>query len=266
MSWDLERDGGVVVVHILGTKANVQNEVFFESLHAAFDRLESEFSDCAVVLTAEGSCFSAGLDFDSVFPIFASGDRDAITDWLRRYQAMNLRVWRFPRPTVAAINGHAYAGGLLTALTCDYRVAADGARFCMNEVPMGIAVPGVFLEIIRYAVGERAAALATLFGRGYGAQDAHRLGFVHDVTTAERLLPEALAMAGSVGPRAFAAYAATKCALQAAALERIETAAARLDEELPALVSSEASVQSRADRYAEVKGRAPSWAHGEPRP
>lgn len=266
MSWELQRDGDVVVVRISGTKANVQNDVFFDSFDVAFDRLESEFSGCAVVLTAEGSCFSAGLDFDSVFPIFASGDRDAIARWLRRYQAMNLRAWRFPRPTVAAINGHAYAGGMLTALTCDYRVAADGARFCMNEVPMGIAVPGVFVEIIRYAVGERAAALATLFGREYEAQDAHRLGFVHAVTTPDRLLPEALAMAGAVGPKAFAAYAATKRALQAAALERIETVAARLDEELPALVSSEASVQSRADRYAEVKGRAPSWAHAEPRP
>lgn len=266
MSWELQRDGDVVVVHISGTKANVQNDVFFDSFDVAFDRLESEFSGCAVVLTAEGSCFSAGLDFDSVFPIFASGDRDAIAGWLRRYQAMNLRAWRFPRPTAAAINGHAYAGGLLTALTCDYRIASDGARFCMNEVPMGIAVPGVFLEIIRYAVGERAAALATLFGREYEAQDARRLGFVDDVTSPERLLPEALAMAAAVGPNAFAAYAATKRALQAAALGRIETVAARLDEELPALVSGEASVRSRADRYAEVMGREPAWARGEPRP
>lgn len=265
MTWELRRDGDVVVVRIAGTKANVQNDVFIDSLDAAFDRLEAEFADCAVVLTAEGSCFSAGLDFDSVFPILASGDRAAIADWLRRYQAMNLRVWRFPRPTVAAINGHAYAGGLLTALTCDYRVAADGARFCMNEVPMGIAVPGVFVEIIRYALGERAAALAVLFGREYGAQDANRLGFVHDVTSPERLLPEALTMARAIEPKAFPAYAATKRALQAAALERIETVAARLDEELPALVSSKASVQSRADRYAEVKGRDASWAHAESR-
>lgn len=265
MNWELERDGDVVIVRIAGTKANVQNDVFFENLDTAFDRLEHEFADCAVVLTAEGSCFSAGLDFDSVFPIFAAGDPAAMADWLRRYQAMNLRVWRFPRPTVAAINGHAYAGGLLTALTCDYRLAADGARFCMNEVPIGMAVPAVFVEIIRYAVGDRGAALATLFGREYSAQDANRLGLVDDVTTPERLLAEAVAMAGAIRPNAFEAYATTKRALQAATLERIETVAARLDDEIAALFSSEASIQGRADRYAQIKGHGPTWAGGKTR-
>lgn len=266
MSWGIERDGNVVIVEMAGTKANVQNDVFFENLHAAFDRLERDFADCAVVLTARGSCFSAGLDFDSVFPIFASGDTVAMADWLRRYQATNLRLWRFARPTVAAINGHAYAGGLLTALTCDYRIAADGARFRMNEVPIGIAVPGVFVEIIRCAIGQRAAALMTLFGREYDAQQAHRLGLVDDVTGPEGLLPAAVGIARAIEPNAFEAYAATKRSLQAAALERIETVAARMDEELPALFSSKASIQGRAARYSEVRGHAPSWAEGRIRP
>ncbi len=261
MSWELVPDGDVVVVYMMGTKANVQNDVFFENLHDAFDRLERDFADCAVVLTARGSCFSAGLDFDSVFPLFASGDQATMAHWLRRYEAMNLRIWSFPRPTVAAINGHAFAGGLLTAFTCDYRVAADTARFCMNEVPMGIAVPATFVEIIRYAIGNRAATLTTLFGREYGAQEASRLGFVHDVTTPERLLPQALAMARAIGSNAFEAYAATKRALQSTALEHMRTVAARLDEGLPTLYSSQVSMQGRADRYAQVKGREPTWRH-----
>lgn len=262
MGWELVRDGDVVIVYMTGTKANVQNELFFENLHQAFDRLEHDFADCAVVLTARGSCFSAGLDFESVFPLFASDDQAAMAEWLRRYQAMNLRVWRFPRPTAAAINGHAYAGGLLIALTCDYRIAADGARLCMNEVRMGIPVPATFVEVIRYAVGDRGAALATLFGCEYGAQEANLLGLVHDVTTPEQLLSRAVAMVRAVGSNAFEAYAATKRALQSIALDNIETVAARLDEGLPALLSSQASVLGRADRYAEVKGREPSWPHG----
>jgi len=153
MSWTLERDGDVVVVRMTGTKANVQNDVFVADLHAAFDRLEREFPDCAVVLTSDGSCFSAGLDVDSAFALLASRDAVALGDWMRRYQSANLRVWRYPRPTVAAINGHAYAGGVITALDCDYRVAVQAARFSLNEVPIGIAMPAVYVELIRYAVG-----------------------------------------------------------------------------------------------------------------
>jgi enoyl-CoA hydratase/carnithine racemase len=183
MSWELERADDVVIVRMTGTKANVQNEVFFKDLHAAFDRLESEFTDCAVVLTSADACFSAGIDFESAFAILASSDHAMMADWIRRYQATNLRVWSYPRPTVAAINGHAYAGGVITALDCDYRVAADGVRFSLNEVPIGIAMPAVYVEIIRFAVGDPAAALTTLFGREYDTADALRLGFVHAVTT-----------------------------------------------------------------------------------
>ncbi len=260
VSWDLERVGDVVIVRMSGTKANAQNDVFFEALHAAFDRLESEFADCAVVLTSAETCFSAGIDFESAFAIIASSDLDMMAGWIRRYQATNLRVWRHPRPTVAAINGHAYAGGVITALDCDYRVAVEGSRFSLNEVPIGIPMPAIYIEIIRYAVGGPAAAVTTLFGLEYDTQDALRLGFVHSVTTPERLLTEAIAMARAVPPDALDAYAFSKRALQAAALERIETVAARLDEELPALLSSDDNVRVRARRYAEIKGHAPPWA------
>jgi hypothetical protein len=65
----------------------------------------------------------------------------------------------YPPPTVAAINGHAYAGGLITALGCDYRVASEGAlQFSLNEVPIGLPMPAVYCEIIKHAVGPRAAS------------------------------------------------------------------------------------------------------------
>jgi len=169
-------------------------------------------------------------------------------------------LWRYPRPTVAAINGHAYAGGVITALDCDYRVAAQGAQFSLNEVPIGIPMPATYVEIIRYAMGDSAAALTTLFGRVYDAHDAERLGFVHAVTSPDRLLSDALEMARAVPQDALDAYAFSKRALQAPALERIETAAARLDEELPPLLSSDANVRARARRYEEIRGQSPQWA------
>lgn len=260
VAWDLEAVDDVVIVRMTGTKANVQNEQFFDDLHAAFDRLESDFADCAVVLTSGESVFSAGLDFESAFTMLASRDLAALGEWIRRYQATNLRLWRYPRPTVAAINGHAYAGGVITALDCDYRVTAHGAQISLNEVPIGIPMPATYVEIIRYATIDSAAALTTLFGRVFDAREAERLGLVHAVASPDRLLDEALDMARAVPRDALEAYAFTKRALQAPALERIETTAAQLDEELPALLSSDANVRARARRYEEIRGESPKWA------
>ena len=261
MSWTIDRDRNVAVVWMRGTKANAQNEAFFADLHEAFDRLEGEFADCSVVLTAEGPIFSAGIDFESAFEKIASADHDAIADWVHTYEATNLRLWRHPRPTIAAVNGHAYAGGMITALDCDYRIAVEDARFSLNEVPIGIAMPAVYVEIIRYALGNHAAALSTLFGQVYSADEARRLGIVHTVTTPDRLVEHAIEMARTVPTDAFAAYGYSKQALQAPAERHIHEVAADADHELlPAILSADASVRLRAARYQEIKGRPPEWA------
>ena len=91
-----------------------------------------------IVLTGTGTRFSAGLDLREHFPLFA-GDRAAVASWFRDYRATNMRLFTYRRPTVAAVNGHAFAGGLITAAVCDHRVAvAEGVRFGLNEVPIGI--------------------------------------------------------------------------------------------------------------------------------
>ena len=128
MAWLIERRADhVALVTMTTNKANAQNPTFFDDLHRAFDRLESDFRDCAVVLTGTGRVFSAGIDFDYHFPLFARRSLAEVDAWFGTYRATNLRLFTYPRPTVAAINGHAYAGGLITALDCDLRIAADGA-------------------------------------------------------------------------------------------------------------------------------------------
>ena len=107
-------------------KVNAQNPAFFADLHAAFDRLEAKFGDCAVVLTGTGAVFSAGLDLDHHFALFARRSLKEIDASFDAYRATNLRLFTYPRPTVAAINGRAYAGGLITALDCDHRIASEG--------------------------------------------------------------------------------------------------------------------------------------------
>src|SRR5215467_4349127 len=92
-------------------KVNVQNDRFFADLHDAFDRLERDFNPYPIVLTGQGDVFSAGIDFQYSFNVFGSGDLTKIREWYRNYRATNLRIFQYPRPTVAAVNGHAIAGG-----------------------------------------------------------------------------------------------------------------------------------------------------------
>ena len=193
MAWDIEVLDECAVVRMNTNKVNVQNDLFFADLHGAFNRLEREFSDLPVVLTGQGDVFSAGIDFQYSFGIFGSGNHDTIRQWYRTYRETNLRIFQYPRPTVAAVNGHAIAGGLITALDCDFRVAArKPARFGLNEVPIGIPMPAAYVEIIKYALGEQIAALATLRGKLCELEEASRLGFFHEVVEPDKLLATAI--------------------------------------------------------------------------
>ena len=103
MDWTIERRAGhVALVTMRTNKANAQNPTFFDDLHRAFDQLEADFNDCGVVLTGTGRVFSAGLDFDYHFPLFARRAAKEVDAWFEAYRATNLRIFTYPRPTVAA--------------------------------------------------------------------------------------------------------------------------------------------------------------------
>jgi enoyl-CoA hydratase/carnithine racemase len=115
---------------------------------------------------------------------------------------------------VAAINGHAYAGGLITALGCDYRIVSEGAlQFSLNEVPIGIPVPAVYCEIIKHAVGPRAASELALFGQVYDLGAALKMGVIGKTAAPGRLLDEAVAWAALVPPNCYPAYTFAKTRL-----------------------------------------------------
>ena len=261
MPWTIERQHPHVAVVTMNTnKVNAQNPAFFADLHAAFDRLEAEFSECAVVLTGSGAVFTAGLDLDHHFPLFARRSIEEIDAWFDAYRATNLRLFTYPRPTVAAINGHAYAGGLITALDCDHRIACEGSlQFSLNEVPIGIPMPAVYCEIIKHAIGPRAAFELTLFGQVYDLASAIRFGIVQATVA-----PDDCWVPPSLGPPwcqpdCYAAYAFSKRALQATTMAAIDNAA-RLDRDcLSRGMSDLGSISAHARRYRELKGRDITW-------
>jgi enoyl-CoA hydratase len=256
MAWDIEVVEGCAVVRMNTNKVNVQNERFFADLHGAFDRLEREFTELPVVLTGQGDVFSAGIDFQYSFEIFGSGSHDRIRQWYRDYRATNLRLFQYPRPTVAAINGHAIAGGLITALDCDFRVAAaKPATFGLNEVPIGIPMPAAYVEIIKYALGAHVGALATLRGKLYDLDEATRLGFFHEVVPPDQLLTTAIGYARCIAPDCNTAYAMSKKALQDDVMRQIETRMTALDESLPAGMSDPGNRRAQDRRRREIMRR-----------
>jgi len=253
MAWDIEVVDGCAVVRMNTNKVNVQNSPFFSDLHRAFDRLEREFGELPVVLTGQGDAFSAGIDFQYSFEIFGSGSHDKIREWYRTYRETNLRIFQYPRPTVAAINGHAIAGGLITALDCDFRVAArKNAKFGLNEVPIGIPMPAAYVEIIKYALGEQVGALTTLRGELYSLDQADKLGFFHEVVEPEQLLPTAVRYARCITPDCNTAYSMSKKALQDSVMRQIEDRTVALDEHLPAGMSDEGSRRAQDIRGQEI--------------
>ena len=192
--------------------------------------------------------------------MFARRSLKEIDAWFDAYRATNLRLFTYPRPTVAAINGHAYAGGLITAFGCDHRIAAEGAlQFSLNEVPIGIPMPAIYCEIIKHAVGRAPRSEVTLFGQVYDLAAAIRMGIVQKTAAPDKLLDAAVAWAALVPPDCYPAYAFSKRALQATTLAAID-AAARLDRDwLSRAMSDPASLRAHARRYRELRGREPAW-------
>jgi enoyl-CoA hydratase len=259
MSWTIDRHGRVAVVTMTTNPVNAQNRAFFADLHEAFDRLEAEHADSPVVLTGQGRRFSAGLDLGEHFPLFA-GPPDGVAAWFAEYRATNLRLFTYPRPTVAAVNGHAFAGGLITSAVCDRRIAVDaGARFSLNEVPIGIPMPAVYVRMLTYAWGERAAARVSLFGEMFDQDQAHALGMFDELLPADQVLERAIAVADSIPEDTMEQYAFTKRAAQAAALRDIADLADPLDEELPRWFTTPHARHAHRRYWQQLKGTEPAW-------
>jgi enoyl-CoA hydratase len=198
----------------------------------------------AVVLTGAGTFFSGGFD------LAAPRRNDAET---RRMQALyrdsHLRLFGMPKPTVALMNGHAIAGGLVLVLACDYRLGvATEYRVGLNEVAIGSSFPRVAFEIVRLRLSHAQAGELLLGASLYPASRAVELGLVdellHEATAAEAALQRAARLAAF--PRE--AYAHTKHALIAEAVARVE---AETDESAACTAAVWTSAESRAARAAQ---------------
>jgi len=216
--WNIARVDGVHVVTMTSNKVNAMNDDFFSDLQAAIAELQSS-EVLPVVLTGVERCFCAGLDLRELFEL----DRVTLTSFVDRLDATVLAWLSLPRPTVAAINGHAIAGGCVLALACDIRVAVDrGATIGVNEVQVGIPFPAVPLAVMRHALSPAHIREVMLLGMLYAPEEARARGLVDVVVPPEDVLTRATAMARSLAPDTLEAYGALKTHLLAPTLAAFE--------------------------------------------
>lgn len=216
----IERSGQVAVLRLENGKANAISPSFL----AGLQRLIGEIGDArAAVMIGQGSAFSAGLDLPSLIEL----DRAAMRAFIVGFDEVMLRLFELPLPLVAAVNGHAVAGGCVLALQADVRIGADrDARIGLNETRLGIGLPAVVLETLRAQVPGPSLAVLALEGRLVPPREALQLGVLHEVVPEADLLPRAVARAA-----ALAALPPAGVRMVKASLRRQAAAAARAAEE-----------------------------------
>ena len=241
-------DGGVALIRMSNEPANVLTPEFSNALDAEFDRARADGEVEAVVLTGTGSAFSAGVE------LFRVVDEGAayVESLLASLGVLFSNLRAFPKPLVAAVNGHAIAGGGVIACACDYRVMSAGkGRIGLPELRVGVPFPSVALDIVRAAVPQRYQREVLLLGHSYGPEAAAERGFVDEVVPPERLIQRAREIARELTSIPPATYALTKRQFLRAAGRTAE-----LDDELRSIWTSAGTANHIRDYLLRTLGRA----------
>lgn len=241
---------GPVTVQVLTVSSGRVNALDVEVLQefvGAVGELQSADAG-ALVVTGAGKVFSAGVDLDQVL----QGGADYTDRLLQALSDAFDALFRYPAPTVAAINGAAIAGGCVLACACDRRLISPDAKIGASEVRVGVPFPVAALEVMRYACVDRAEEVL-LGGRLYRGDDAVASGLA-DRVVAEDLLEAAVAEAADLGGISAEAYAHTKSQLRAPTVARIRDGG-EIDREVSRLWSAEQTRQRLADSMEGLRRR-----------
>ena len=214
---DVASHDGIALLTMRHGKANALDIEFCEALTARFTDLRGGNAK-AVVLTGQGRIFSAGVDLKRLSAGGAEYTRRFLPTLHRLYEA----VFFHPKPVVAAVNGHAIAGGCVLACCADRRLMArDAGRIGVTEILVGVPFPALAFEVVRFAVPPRYLPEFTLSGATYATDEALRRGWVDEVTEPGKLIDDAIAVAQQLSGLSPAAFAQTKSQVRQPVTERL---------------------------------------------
>ena len=213
----VDRSDGVAVARLSRGKVNALNEETVEALQRVLSELADDVSVPALVLTGSGKFFSFGFDI----PELLAYSKPDFERFLVKFTGLYTSLFCFPKPVVAAINGHCIAGGCMLTNACDYRLMAGGTwKIGLNELAFGAAVFAGSVAILRNLVGQNVAEKVLIGARMYSPEEALQIGLVDRLAGQEELLAEAQTTARGYAEKDAAAYAQLKRLLRQPVVER----------------------------------------------
>jgi len=204
----LTQEAGIATITLnRPTKRNAVSLQLIEELLAALDEVEQSPAQ-VLILTGVGKAFCAGLDLDELKSLLGKTHEESLKD-SARMAGIFRRIYDFPKPTIAAVNGAAIAGGTGFATMCDFTLAVPDAKFGYTEVRIGF-MPAIVSSILVWQVGHKIARDLLLSGRQFDAEEARRYGLVNEVVDPERLMTRARELAGELLQNSPSSMRATK--------------------------------------------------------
>ncbi len=237
-------------------KRNAVSVGMITDLLRAFDEVEKS-STRVLILTGAGSAFCAGMDLEYLKAFRAQSREDIMLD-ARRIASLFRRLWSFPKPVVAAVNGAAVAGGCGLATFCDFTLTVPEAKFGYTEVRVGF-IPAIVSCFVVRQLGEKRARELLLSGRLLDAAEGALLGLITEIVPADRLAARARELAASLAELSPTALASAKRLL-------VRLSEAELDRELDLAIQSSVEIRLTEDfregLSAFLEKRKPVWRAG----
>lgn len=213
---DLQKTDGIATVTLSRGKVNALNGAVVDQLRGVLKALETDAEVRSLVLTGAGKFFSFGFDI----PEFLSFSREQFAEYIRNFTDLSAYLFLYPKPVLAALNGHTIAGGCILALACDYRIIMGGkAKIGLNEMSFGSSLFATAVEMLRFWTGSANATAVLVAGSMYPAEDAQRLGLVHEVAPEGEFMDRTRKVAAESATKAPRAFAHVKSLLRSGVIE-----------------------------------------------
>ncbi|HJY85207.1 MAG TPA: enoyl-CoA hydratase-related protein [Candidatus Acidoferrales bacterium] len=250
----LEMEGEVAAITLnRPEKRNAISTGMIEDLLGALEQVERGPARVAI-LTGAGKAFSSGMDLADLRAIAQQSPEQNLQD-SQRMARMFRRLWSFPKPLIAAVNGPALAGGCGIAMLCDFTLAAPEAKFGYTEVRIGF-LPAIVSVFLLRQIGEKRARDLLLTGRILDAREAEQAGLVTRVVPSETLMESARELAATLLASSPSSLMHTKRVL-------CKFAAEEVDRELERAIAENAGIRATADfregLAAFLEKRKPAW-------
>lgn len=230
---ELSDSRAIRTIRLAHKKASAMDIELNDALREAIENAAEDDAVRALILTGTGSIFSAGVDLPRMIESGAS----YIQPFIESLDAVIRALFLFPKPAVAAVNGHAIAGGGILVFACDYRIMSSG-RIGVPELLVGVPFPPLALEIVRFAVPRDHLQSMLYLGRTLEAAEARAIGIIDEVVTGESLASRANEVAKSLGSIAPETFQLTKRQLREPSLLAAARVASRSADEIDGVWSA----------------------------